>query len=56
MVQFVVSRALINEEKVLARLEANKKKPKKPSGFMARLAEAQKQQERYLREQQKRKR
>lgn len=56
MVQFGVSRALINEEKVLARLEANKKKPKKPSGFMARLAEAQKQQERYLREQQKRKR
>lgn len=45
----------INEEKILAQLEANKKKPKKKSKFMERLEEAQKQQEKMLREQQKQK-
>jgi YidC/Oxa1 family membrane protein insertase len=40
----------INEDKILATLEANKKKPKKKSGFMARLAEAQKLQEKQARE------
>lgn len=32
-------RYFVNEEKLLAKLEANKKKPKKKSGFMARLEE-----------------
>ncbi|WP_294078863.1 membrane protein insertase YidC [Proteiniphilum sp. UBA5384] len=41
---------LIDEDKVLAQLEANKKKPKKKSGFMARLEEAQKMQEKMARE------
>ena len=35
----------VNEEKILAQLEANKNKPRKKSGFMARMAELQKQQE-----------
>lgn len=43
----------LNEEKVLAQLEANKKKPKKKSKFMQRLEEAQKEQERLLKEQRK---
>lgn len=38
-------RYAINEEKVLAKLEENKKKPKKKSGFMARLEEAQRMQQ-----------
>lgn len=41
---------LLNEEKLLAQLEANKKKTRKQSGFMARLAEAQKMQEKQARE------
>ncbi|MEA4903509.1 MAG: membrane protein insertase YidC [Petrimonas sp.] len=40
----------LDEDKLLAQLEANKKKPKKQSGFMARLAEAQKIQEKQARE------
>lgn len=44
-----------NDEKLLAELEANKKKPKKKSKWMARLEEMQKQQEQMLREQQKKK-
>ena len=40
----------ISEDKILAELEANKKKPKKKSGFMARLEEAQKLQEKQARE------
>ena len=38
-------RKVVNEEKLLVQLEANKRKKKKKSGFMARLEEAQKQQE-----------
>lgn len=45
ILQFVASRLLINEEKVLAKIEENKKKPRKKSGFMARLEEAQRQQQ-----------
>src|SRR5690554_1603410 len=48
-----IMKKVIDEEKILARLEANKKKPKKKSGFMARLAEAQKMQEKQAREQAK---
>lgn len=40
----------LNEEKLLAQMEANKQKPKKKSGFMARLEEAQKMQEKQVRE------
>lgn len=43
-------RKVVNEEKLLAKLEANKRKPKKKSGFMARLEEAQKQQEQQARQ------
>jgi YidC/Oxa1 family membrane protein insertase len=46
-------RLAINEEKLLAKLEKNKKKPKKKSGFMQRLAEAQRVQQEQLRKQQK---
>lgn len=46
----LVMKQVISEEKILARLEANKKKPKKKSGFMARLEEAQKLQEKQVRE------
>lgn len=44
---------VIDEEKILAQLEENKKKPRKKSGFMARLQEAQKLQEKQAREQAK---
>ncbi len=43
-------RKFVNEEKLLAQLEANKRKPKKKSGFMARLEEAQKVQEQQARQ------
>ena len=43
-------RKVVNEEKLLAQLEANKRKPKKKSRFMARLAEAQKLQEQQARQ------
>jgi len=46
--QTLTFRYTINEEKLLAKLEANKKKPQKKSGFMKRLEEAQKQQQAVL--------
>lgn len=49
--QTVLFRYTINEEKLLAKLEENKKKPMKKSGFMKRLEEAQKAQEDQLRKQ-----
>ena len=45
-----VRRKFINEDKVLAKLKENQKKPRKKSGFMARLEEAQKRQEALMRE------
>lgn len=51
--QTLTFRFTINEEKLLAKLEANKKKPKKKSGFMKRLEEAQKQQQAILDKQKK---
>ncbi len=54
IIQTYAFRKLIDEKKVLAQLEANAKKPRKKSGFMARLEEAQRQQEAALREQRKR--
>lgn len=51
ILQTLAFRFFINEEKLLAKLEANKKKPQKKSGFMKRLEEAQRQQEEVLRKQ-----
>jgi YidC/Oxa1 family membrane protein insertase len=56
ILQTLAFRFFVNEEQLLAKLEANKSKvkpAKKKSGFMARLEEAQKQQQALLREQQK---
>ena len=47
------SRLLVSEDKVRATIAANRAKPKKKSGFMARLEEAQRQQQEALRQQQK---
>ena len=49
----LIMKKVIDEEKILAHLEENKKKPRKKSGFMARLQEAQKLQEKQAREQAK---
>jgi len=49
----IAFRYMINEDKVLAKLEANKAKPKKKSGFMARLQEAQRIQQQQLKEKNK---
>lgn|SRR5690554_490387 len=46
----MIMKQVINEDKILLQLEKNKKKPKKKSGFMSRLAEAQKLQEKQARE------
>jgi YidC/Oxa1 family membrane protein insertase len=51
--QTMLFRLGVNEEKLLAKLEANKKKPKKKSGFMKRLEEAQRMQQEQLKKQQK---
>ncbi|MDR1524774.1 MAG: membrane protein insertase YidC [Tannerella sp.] len=51
--QTMLFRFAINEEKLLAKLEENKKKPKKKSGFMKRLEEAQRMQQEQVRKQQK---
>ncbi len=49
-----IMKRMIDDDKILAQLEINKKKPrKKKSGFMARLEEAQKLQEKQAREQSK---
>ena len=53
-IQMFVFRKMINEEKVRATIEENKRKPQKKSGFMKRLEEAQKQQAK-LQQQQRRK-
>ncbi len=52
IVQTLIFRYTINEEKLLAKLEANKRKPMKKSGFMKRLEEAQRMQQEQLRKQQ----
>ena len=46
----LIMKQVIDEDAILAQLEANKKKVKKKSGFMARLEEAQKMQEKVARE------
>lgn len=55
VVQTLIFRFTINEEKLLAKLEENKKKPMKKSGFMKRLEDAQKMQEEQLRKQKEQK-
>jgi len=56
IIQTYAIRATVNEEKLLVQLNENKKKPVKKSGFAARLEQAQKQQQKMLKEQQKNKR
>ncbi len=53
ILQTYACRYFVKEEDVRKAMAENAKKPKKQSGFMARLAEAQKQQEAMLRQQQK---
>lgn len=53
IVQTYVFRLVINEDKVRATMRENARKPKKKSGFMARLEEAQRKQQAMLREQEK---
>ncbi|MDR0864561.1 MAG: membrane protein insertase YidC [Candidatus Symbiothrix sp.] len=56
IIQTLAFRFFLNEENLLAKLEANKSKAKpakKKSGFMAKLEEAQRQQQAMLKEQQK---
>jgi YidC/Oxa1 family membrane protein insertase len=50
---YAIRRWGIDENKVRAEMLTNSKKPRKKSGFMARLEEAQRQQQAMLREQQK---
>ncbi len=58
IIQTYAIRASIDEEKLLAKLhakgKANEKKPKKTGGFMARLEKMQKEQEKMMRERNKR--
>ena len=51
--QTFVFRRVVDEEKVRATMRENAKKPRKKSGFMARLEEAQRKQQALLREQEK---
>lgn len=55
IIQTLVFRYTINEDKLLAKLEANKRKPVKKSGFMKRLEEAQRAQQEQQRKQQQKK-
>ena len=53
IIQTWVFRKVIDEDKVRATMKANAKKPKKKSGFMARLEEAQRRQQQMLKEQER---
>lgn len=53
IIQTYVTRYYVSEEKMRAKMVENAKKPKKKSGFMARLEEAQRQQQAAVRAQQK---
>ena len=54
IVQTFVFRMVVNEDKVRAKMAENAAKPRKKSGFMARLEEAQRKQQAMLKEQQNR--
>ena len=53
-VQMFIFRKMIDEDKVRATIEENKRKPQKKSNFMKRLEEAQKQQAKMQQQQKKR--
>lgn len=53
IIQTYVFRKVVSEEKVRETMRQNAAKPKKKSGFMARLEEAQRKQQALLREQEK---
>ena len=53
IIQTYIFRRVVDEDKVRARMKANAAKPRKKSGFMARLEEAQRRQQQMLREQEK---
>lgn len=53
-IQMFIFRKMINEDKVRATIEENKKKPQKKSNFQKRLEEAQKQQAKLQQQQKKR--
>ena len=55
VLQTYAIRATVDEKKLLAELNANRNKPKKKSGFMARLEAAQKAQQEAQRKQAKKK-
>ena len=55
IIQTYAFRHFVNEDKMRAKMAEAAKKPRKKSGFMARLEEAQRQQQAMLREQQKNK-
>ncbi len=55
IIQTYAFRHFVNEDKMRAKMAEAAKKPRKKSGFMARLEEAQRQQQAMLREQQKQK-
>ncbi len=50
---YVIRHWVIDENKVRAEMAENAKKPKKKSGWMARMQEIQRQQEQQMREQAK---
>ena len=50
VVTMIVLRRVTNEDKLLAQLEVKKAKPKKKSGFAARLEQMQKQQEQIMKD------
>lgn len=54
VLQFVIQNYIIDHDKILARMEENRKKPKKKSGWAERMAELQDQQKR-MQEQQRNK-
>ena len=54
LIQMFIFRKMINEDKVRATIEENKRKPQKKSNFMKRLEEAQKQQAKLQQQQKKR--
>lgn len=53
IIQTYIFRKVVDEEKVRATMRENARKPKKKSGFMARLEEAQRRQQAMMREQEK---
>lgn len=51
---WIIQRFVVNEDKLLAQMEANKAKPKKKSKWMQKLEEASKKQQEEMRKQQRR--